>query len=428
MILADDEKAMLDGAAGVAKQKAMELLVRYAEALGAERFVDTSNIAGVPGSSTLFLQKYFEEHAGDGSFEAVFSLYDLDAGEVLSVPKANGNCCHLQGGMDLEHRADLGMSREAMEHQLADEAELARHGVRIMKTCTPYLAGNLPVKGEHCAWMESSAVVYCNSVVGARTNTEGRESTSAAMLTGKIPDWGFHRDEYRHATHLVEVETPVESVMDWGMLGYFIGGVVEDSIPVITGAIAQADPLRHKHFGAAAASSGGVEMYHIVGVTPEAASLEMALGGRKPAVTIQYGARERRRVYDSLNANGCHSNVDYVMLGCPHASIEQFREVAQLLDGKRIKTHLWMFTSRAVKTVADMSGLTKQIEDAGGLVMTDTCSSIARAVPKGTKVAAVDSAKQVHYLPAMTGVEAWFGTTEDCIDAALTGRWKAELR
>jgi predicted aconitase len=429
IILADDEKAMLDGAGGVAKQKAMELLVRYARALGAERFVNTNNIAGVPGSSTLFLQKYFEEHTGDGSFEAVFSLYDLDAGEVMTVPAAaSANCCHLQGGMDLEHWADLGMSPEAMQHQRADEAELARHGIRIMKTCTPYLAGNLPVKGEHCAWMESSAVVYCNSVIGARTNTEGRESTSAAMLTGKIPDWGFHRDEYRHATHLIEVETTVESVMDWGMLGYFIGGVVEENIPVVTGAIRQADPLRHKHFGAAAASSGGVEMYHIAGVTPEAASLEMALGGRKPVVTTQYGVRERRLVYDSLNANGCHSNVDYVMLGCPHASIEQFREVAQLLDGKRIKTHLWMFTSRAVKTVADMSGFTKKIEDAGGVVMTDTCSSIARAVPKGTKVAAVDSAKQVHYLPAMTGVEAWFGSTEDCIDAALTGRWKVELR
>src|SRR5580658_7111304 len=98
MILADDERAMLDGAGGVAKQKAMELLVRYAEALGAESFVDTSNIAGVLGSSTLFLQKYFEEHAGDGGFETVFSLYDLDAGEVLSVPESTGNCCHLQGG------------------------------------------------------------------------------------------------------------------------------------------------------------------------------------------------------------------------------------------------------------------------------------------------------------------------------------------
>src|ERR1700749_5183810 len=104
MILADDEKAMLDGAGGVAKQKAMELLVRYVEALGAERFVDTRNIAGVPGSSTLFLQKYFDEQAGDGSFEAVFSLYDLDAADVMSVPPATaGNCCHLQGGMDLNH-------------------------------------------------------------------------------------------------------------------------------------------------------------------------------------------------------------------------------------------------------------------------------------------------------------------------------------
>lgn len=428
MILADDEKAMLDGAGGVAKQKAMELLVRYAEALGAERFVNTKNVAGVPGSSTLFLQKYFEEHAGEGSFEAVFSLYDLDASEVMSIPSATGNCCHLQGGMDLEHWSDLGMSREAMEHQRNDEAELARHGVRIMKTCTPYLAGNLPVKGEHCAWMESSAVVYCNSVIGARTNTEGRESTSAAMLTGKIPDWGFHRDEYRHATHLIQVETPVESVMDWGMLGYFIGDVVGEQIPVLTGAIRQADPLRHKHFGAAAASSGGVEMYHIVDVTPEAETLEMALGWRKPVVTIKYGAEERRRVYETLNTNGRDPNVDYVMLGCPHASIEQFRDVAELLDGKTIKTHLWMFTSRAVKSIADLSGFSKRIEDAGGIVMTDTCSAIARAVPKGTKVVALDSAKQTHYLPAMVGVEAWFGTTEDCIDAALSGRWSGELR
>jgi predicted aconitase len=428
MILADDEKAMLDGAGGVARQKAMELLVRYAKALGAERFVDTSNIAGVPGSSTLFLQKYFEEHKGDGRFETVFSLYDLDADEVLPVPAAAGNCCHLQGGMDLTHWSDLGMSREAMEHQREDEAELARRGVRIMKTCTPYLAGNLPGKGEHCAWMESSAVVYCNSVIGARTNTEGRESTSAAMLTGKIPDWGFHRDEYRHGTHLIEVQTPVESVMDWGMLGYFIGEVLEDGIPVLTGAIRQADPLRHKHFGAAAASSGGVEMYHMVGVTPEAPTLELALGGAKPVAIIQYGAEQRRRVYETLNANGRDANVDYVMLGCPHASIEQFRDIARLLDGKQVKTHLWMFTSRAVKTVADMSGFTRQIEDAGGLVMTDTCSAIARAVPKGTKVVALDSAKQTHYLPAMVGVEAWFGTTEDCIRAALTGRWTGELR
>src|SRR5258708_29796226 len=101
MQLTDHEKAMLDGRDGNAKRRAMELLVRYAEALGAERFVDTTNVAGVPGSSTIFLQKYFEQHAGDGSFEAVFSLYDLDATEVMPVTKSEANCCHLQGGMDL---------------------------------------------------------------------------------------------------------------------------------------------------------------------------------------------------------------------------------------------------------------------------------------------------------------------------------------
>jgi predicted aconitase len=97
--------------------------------------------------------------------------------------------------------------------------------------------------------MESSAVVFGNSVIGARTNTEGRESTSATMLTGKIPDWGFHRDDYRYGSHRIEVQVPVESVMDWGMFGYFTGYAVEQNIPVITGACSQPNLVRHKHFG-----------------------------------------------------------------------------------------------------------------------------------------------------------------------------------
>jgi predicted aconitase len=156
----------------------------------------------------------------------------------------------------------------------------------------------------------------------------------------------------------------------------------------------------------------------------------MAFGPRKPAATIKYGAAERRAVYDRLNSNGSDTNVDYVMLGCPHYSIEQLWEVSRLLDGKRIRSgcNLWIFTSRAVKSTADLNGYTKTIQDAGGLLMTDTCSAIARAVPKGTKVVALDSAKQSHYLPAIMGIEAWFGTTEDCIQAALTGRWNGDLK
>lgn len=430
MILANDEKAMLDGDAGPAKQKAMDLLVRYAEALGADRFVDTNNVAGVPGSSTLFLQNYYRQNGGGGNYEDIFSRYDLDSDETVAIPKARTYCCHLQGGMDPQLWAQQGMSREAYEHFREDEAEVAAHGVELLKTCTPYLAGNVPVKGEHCAWMESSAVVFCNSVIGARTNTEGRESTSAAMLTGKIPDWGFHRDEYRRGTHRIEVEVPVESVFDWGMLGYFVGEAVEENIPVLTGAIGQANLIRHKHFGAAAASSGGVEMYHMVGITPEAATLEMAFGSRKPAATIRYGASERRQTYEQLNRNSGNVTVDFVMLGCPHYSVEQMWEAASLLEGRKLHggCQLWIFTSRSVKSVADLNGYTKTIQEAGGLVMTDTCSAISRAVPKGSKVVALDSAKQTHYLPAIMGIEAWFGTTEDCIRAALTGRWNGELR
>lgn len=430
MTFSDDERALLDGRRGRAHQKAMELLVRYAEALGAERFVDTNNVAGVPGSSTLFLKNYYQQHAGDGGYEAIYSLYDLDADEIMPVPKADAYCCHLQGGMDPENWAELGMSAEAHAHFQEDEAEVAARGIQILKTCTPYLAGNVPVKGEHCAWMESSAVVFCNSVLGARTNTEGRESTSAAMLTGKIPDWGFHRDEFRVATHRIEVEVPVESVMDWGMLGYFTGYAVEENIPVITGKIGQPNLVRHKHFGAAAASSGGVEMYHMVGITPEAATLEMAMGPRKAATAIRYGPAERRATYERLNSVGASTSVDYVMLGCPHASIEQMWEAARLLEGKKLHSgcRLWIFTSRSVKSVADLNGYTRAIQDAGGLVMTDTCSAISRAVPKGTKVVALDSAKQAHYLPAMANVEAWFGSTEDCIQAALAGRWSGECR
>lgn len=426
MILNDDEKAMLAGERGRATQKAMELLVRYGEALGAERFVDTNNIAGVPGQANPFLHNYYKEY-GSG-YDVIFSLFDLDSDEVVEVPQAVPGTCCLQGGLDPENWETLGATKEAFEISQAGEFGARDRGVKILKTCTPYLAGNVPVKGEHCAWMESSAVVYCNSVIGARTNTEGRESTSAAMLTGKIPDWGFHRDENRFGTHRIEVDIDVESVMDWGMLGYFVGDVVQENIPVLIGRYGQPDLIRFKHFGAAAASSGGVEMYHIVAVTPEAETLEMAFGPRKPLQTFRYGKVEQQRVYDDLNSKASDPNVDYVMLGCPHYSLEQIQEVCKLLDGKKISENcrLWIFTSRVVRSVADNQGYTKIIHDAGGHLLTDTCSAIGQALPPDTKVAALDSAKQTHYLPAIMGIQAWFGSTKDCVNAALTGHWSGE--
>ena len=422
MNLTFEERAVLDGAAGKAKQKAMDLLVRYGEALGAERLVATNNITGVPGSSTAFLQKFY--HQQGGGYDAIFSFFDLDSDELVDVPRAAAHTCHLQGGYDPDHWQLLGATPETFKLSQDREAFIADRGVQMLKTCTPYLAGNVPSKGEICAWMESSAVVYCNSVLGARTNTEGRESTSAAMLTGKIPYWGFHLDENRFGSHRIDVEIEIESVMDWGMLGYFVGEAVGERIPVLSGAL-HADLIRQKHFGAAAASSGGVEMYHIVGVTPEAPTLESAFGGHRPAQVLRYGAAERSRTYDNLNSKATERAVDYVMLGCPHYSLEQIQCACALLEGRRVSanTQLWIFTSRAVRAVADARGLTRRLRDCGAVLVTDTCSSIAQAVPPGTKVAALDSAKQAHYLPAIMNIQAWFGDTRDCIDAAVTGRW-----
>jgi predicted aconitase len=209
------------------------------------------------------------------------------------------------------------------------------------------------------------------------------------------------------------------------MLGYFVGDVVGERIPVLTGKYGKPELIDHKHFGAAAASSGGVEMYHIVGVTPEAPTLEAGLGRKNAVEIVRYGKAEQRRTYETLNARGKNSNVDFVMLGCPHYSLDQVKNACRLLAGRRVSENckLWIFTSRAVRTVADREGYSKLIRDAGGVLLTDTCSSIGQAVPPGTKVAALDSAKQTHYLPAIMGIEAWFGTTEDCINAALTGRW-----
>lgn len=422
------EQAMLDGEQGPATQKAMELLVRYASALGAERFVETNNVAGVPGSSNPWLKNYYKDDGGD--YRAVFSRFDLDAEEVVDVPRMVGNACHLQGGMDPVLWAEQGMTREAFDNFMSDEQEVAAHDIRLLKTCTPYLAGNEPKYGEHCAWMESSAVVYINSVLGARTNTEGRESTSAAMITHRIPDWGFHRDDYRRGHHLIDVDVDVSSIFDWGMLGYFVGDAVQESIPVIQGRINNSGLTRHKHFGAAAASSGGVEMYHMVGITPEAPSVEAAFGGRVPEMRLRYGKEERRKTYESLNMRGKSTDVDYVMLGCPHAALEQLEEAARLLDGRKVSGNsaLWIFTSRVVKAKAEEAGYADIIRKAGGYLMTDTCSAISQAIPKGTKVAALDSAKQTHYLPAFMGIEAWYGTTADCIDAACTGKWRGELK
>lgn len=426
MKLTDDEKAMFDGAEGPAVAAAMDLLVRYGDALDCEHLCDVRNVAGTMTQPSPAKAKLVAEHGWDKAF----SVINLDSDADFDVPPMRVPTCQLQHGFSDDSVGVAPYPKQYVELQGDAESFYGRKGVNILATCTPYQVGNLPVRGEHVAWMESSAVVYANSVLGARTNCEGGASTGAASLTGKIPCWGNHLEANRRGTHLVEVDVDVKNFLDWGMLGYFVGDLVQEERPVVVGAIGQPELVDLKHFGAAAASSGGVELYHIPGVTPEAPTVEAAFGSWKLPEAVHYGQRERQAIYENLNSQGNRTDVDFVLLGCPHASIDQVWRAARALEGRKLNSgsELWIMLPRALKVVADRSGYTETIERAGGRVLTDSCPAMSRSAPEGTRVFATDSAKQAHYLPAILGIEAWFGTLEDCVDAAVTGRWTGELR
>jgi len=427
MFLTDEEKRMRDGAEGDAVAAAMDLLIRYSSALDAERLCDIRNVAGTMTQPSPVKARLVAE----GGWDKAFAVINLDSDRDLTIPQMAVPTCQLQHGFGDDSIGVVPYPEANVLLQADGESFFGRHGVNILATCTPYQVGNLPLRGEHCAWMESSAVIYANSVLGARTNCEGIASTGAASLTGKIPCWGNHRDENRFGTHLIDVRGQrVESFQDWGMLGYFAGGVAGEDHPVITGDMSRPDLTELKHFGAAAATSGGVELYHIPGITPEMATVEAAFANRGALPeAVVYGPAERQAMYDTLNEIGTSPDVDFVLLGCPHASVDQIRQAAALLDGKRLSssTELWIMAPRALKVMADRSGYTEVIERAGGRVLADSCPAMSRAAPRGTKVFATDSAKQAHYLPAILGIEAWFGTLEECVSAAITGRWTGGL-
>jgi len=425
MHLTDSEKAMLDGAEGPAVRQAMSLLCRYAKALGAERLVETNNVCG---GSVGSLPNRRNVVSDADSMDAIFSLMNLDSDVPLEIPPAKTMAYKLIEAGDPDY-LDVQRVSDRTRNLMQKNADFCdRVGIQRCNTCTPYQVGNIPAFGEHLAWMESSAIVYANSVIGARGNVEGAQSAAAAMLTARIPYWGLHLPENRHGTHLFEVECEVDDMMHWGLMGYYIGEIVQEDSPVVNGLTTQPSLRKLKHFGAAAATSGGVEMYHLVGKTPEAPNLDAALGGKTPVESFRFGRQEMQTAYEHLNS-ASDPNVDFIMLGCPHASIEQVRIVARLLEGKRISenTQLWMFTPKALKAHADRMGYTKTIEGAGGYLMSDSCPALSRVFPEGVKVAATDSCKQAHYLPATLGFDTWFGSVEDCVDAAIAGRWSGRL-
>ena len=425
MKLARDEQEMLDGRQGRAKQRAMEILTQYGDALGAEQFINTNNVH-------LFVGFHpYPEVVISRDGDELISKFFLDTEEKIMVDWVETfNTTHIWA-IDIDQWRSMGVSESLHELMEVFRGYCKRTGISITATCTPYQVGNVPTKGQHCAWTESSAVPFCNAVLGARTNTEAAHSAFSIALTGKVPRWGLHVDENRLGTHLIKVELDPDSVFDWNMLGYFAGETVQLGVPVYNLTIPRSPSLSMlKGLNAAGASSGGIQMYHIIGVTPEAVTMDMAFGHQNPVDATKYGLLERRQVYEKLNS-GKDENVDMITLGCPHYSLEQLKDVTRLLEGKKVHDNvtLWIWTAYQLKSIADRNGYTHIIEKAGAHLLTDACALVTKDIfPRGVKTVATDSAKQAHYTPGITGCDTWFGSMEECIEAAITGKWRGELK
>jgi predicted aconitase len=423
--LALDEQEMLGGTRGAVQQKAMELLVKYAEGLGADRFVDTNNVTIIAGSipDIKIVQKVVPSLDAD----EIASKFLLDSDErvVLDNVKAFTTTNATFRDQRYPELQRGGKAHCDLLQKMADY--LKRVGVIHLATCTPYQVGNIPMKGDHCAWTESSAVAFCNSVLGGRTNIEGLHSSFASAVTGKTPLWGMHLDENRLGTVIIDVNIDVELLRDWYLLGYYVGSQVGLDIPIYTNIRKVPDLQRLMGMCAAGIAGGSIVKFHIVGITLEAPSLEVASGNRKGLPVLTYGKHERKLAYERLNHSES-DKVDVVVLGCPHAGLDRLRAIAGMLEGKRINknTRLYVTTCHPMKHVADQQGYTEIISKAGGSVWKDSCGLVLVADP--STVFACDSAKMANYLPGETGSKnTWFGTTEECIEAALTGTWRGEL-
>ena len=397
MNLTPAEQAMLDGTTDrpgrAIVQRMMRLLVRLGRIYGAERMVDISSaqISGVSYKSI-----------GEPGLEF---LEDLAANGVKAVAHATLN----PAGIDLENWRELGFPADFAARQERILSAFGAIGVVTSATCTPYLIGNQPGRGQHVAWAESSAVSFANSVLGARSNREGGPSALAAAICGCTPYYGLHLEGNRRPTVRVAVEGELTSRADFGSLGYAVGKRVKDGIPYFTG-IARASKDELKSLGAAMAASGAVALYHIEGITPEAeAYAGLSLDGF--SITV----RELRATRSLLTTG---RQADLVVFGCPHASFDEITEIAKKLEGRTVRRPLWVCTSRVIKKQAEDSGAAARIEQAGGRLVADTCMVVSPIEKMGYSTVAVDSGKAAAYLPGFCQQQVMFKDLDELVEEA----------
>jgi predicted aconitase len=416
--LSPEQRNLLEGGQGSALSRFMRWLVDWGQAMGARRLVPVENVH-LSGISPPAIGR---EAPSDQSYDEAMS----DAVLYCSSPaRCTATCANADVALGLP-LADYGAEADRLRQTIERQLELARKaGIALTWTCTPFLVGNLPARGEICAWTESSAIVFINSVLGARTTRHGTESAVAAAATGYVPEFGALLPEGRRGELLVDVQVPLANPSDWGALGYFTGEKAGLRNPLFLG------PRRMglseaKQVSSALATTGGVTMFHLAGVTPEAQTLEQALGGQDPGRLERwsFGSEELEATYARLREFG-PGPVDYVVLGCPHLSLQEVVQIVRALDGRRISPHvrLELWTPHALRAEAQRLGFLQELESCGAVLLADSCPAVCAPVRGGLRVL-TDSFKQAHYLRAAIGAQVAVDATEACLEAAVRGSWQ----
>ncbi|MGL4438973.1 MAG: aconitase X [Bosea sp. (in: a-proteobacteria)] len=404
-ILTDTERSIAAGTDGTAM--AMRIVADSARLLGAPRLipVQSAHIDGAlyhGDAGTLFA----EELVRLGAKAAIRATLNVGALDLMGCSKSR-----LSG-------ATRDMAKRLM---LAYEAM----GCEKSWTCAPYQAGHRPAIGTDVAWGESNAVAFCNSVLGARTNRYGDYLDIACAITGRAPDCGLHKPENRLATVIVDVSALPAVLLSsdwiWPVLGTLYGREIGTSIGVIDGVVSPVSEDKLKAFGAAAASSGGVGLFHIADVTPEAPDLATATGGL-PTSRIMVTPAMIRQAQAGLSTIHDAASIDAVAIGSPHLSLEELESVCQLLESRSAKVPIYACTGRHVVREADRTGLRKALERLNVIVVADTCVVVTPILPAIDGVLMTNSGKFAHYAPGNTGYGVVYGSLADCIESAVAGR------
>jgi len=419
MRLTGEQQWILNGKKGRILQSAMRDLVKYGTAMGADEFIPIRS-AHTSFNVISKVARCFPPRGRVLTREEVdkFSK-ELAATRVKVRTTTNG------GIMDLKKWREMGTDKATYD-LVMQTVELARKcGIMATYTVTPYLTDNIPLYGEHCSWSESSAILYINSFLGARTNRDASEISLYSALLGITPNFGMHLDENRKGTNLVDVQCELENISDLGALGYFTGDKVGMGIPVFKNlkrlVVEEAACLC-----ASINSPGAVSMLHIPGLTPEAPTIEAAFKGDKPKNTYIFDESAKREVYNYLNHEP-EGKVDLVFLGCPHKTLYDIKEIARMLEGKHIAkdTRLWITTASSIRCSAEELGYAQIIEDSGAELFVGGCPVCYYVNAPGKRPnmsrVATDSARQSFSMRRSFHSDIFFGNTERCIDIAIKG-------